>query len=403
MLNLPTTVGDLDQLIKDHVQEDLHLDYKESLALDKGKKGEIGKDISAFANSDGGVLIYGIVEDNNLPLKRDGGAEHSTYSREWLDQVISSNVTPRVEGIVISPIQITDERSYYVVEIPKSFRGPHQAPDKKYYRRFNFMNVPMEDYEISDVRNRRQIVPRLVDVNISIRHKSWVHLNIENVGEHAAEDVHFDLSPELLPWVEKGGLRLFKEGIKYFPPNRRFSFNYGFINALVHEGGELPSRFQIEVSYQHSGVGQRIRDVFHFDLMDYWGSSLQESELYEHGREMKEAIKKLTDEVSKLNNHISQIVPIAGPTGLDLSVSSVRNLHRVVAGDKQLYKINPSYQSYRVFIEVLSVDFHMACRLEDFFRRGNRSQGLGDVENMTEDLARRIDECFELTESSLKD
>jgi hypothetical protein len=48
-------------LIRDEVQESLTLDYKRSSALGKWntERNNLSKDISAFANSEGGMLIYG--------------------------------------------------------------------------------------------------------------------------------------------------------------------------------------------------------------------------------------------------------------------------------------------------------------------------------------------------------
>src|SRR5262249_53200340 len=52
-------------------------------------------------------------------------------------------------------------RHAYVLTIPQaSGRAPHQAPDKKYYKRQNFQSVPMEDYEIRDAL-RRATTPEL--------------------------------------------------------------------------------------------------------------------------------------------------------------------------------------------------------------------------------------------------
>ena len=70
MITQPTTVAEIDKLISDQVQEDLHLDYKESGAIHKTKKDDISKDVSAFANSDGGLLIYGVRERTSYQLRR---------------------------------------------------------------------------------------------------------------------------------------------------------------------------------------------------------------------------------------------------------------------------------------------------------------------------------------------
>lgn len=151
MLRLATT-ADLQCLIDDEIQESLTLDYKASASLAKDSKSrdELCKDVSAFANSAGGQIIYGIEEKDRLPTKIDAGSE---LTREWIEQVIGSNIQPRLQGLVITPIQLSAARYAYLLTIPAS-KTAHQAPDKKYYRRFNFESVPMHDYEIRDVMKR---------------------------------------------------------------------------------------------------------------------------------------------------------------------------------------------------------------------------------------------------------
>ena len=52
---------DLLSLISSQAQESLELEYKASGALDptNEKKSEISKDVSSFAHSAGGVIVYG--------------------------------------------------------------------------------------------------------------------------------------------------------------------------------------------------------------------------------------------------------------------------------------------------------------------------------------------------------
>lgn len=146
--------ADLQRLVEEELQESLSLDYKASPALSKDSKArdELCKDVSAMANSAGGQIIYGIEEKNQKPVRVDEG--NSTISREWIEQVIDSNVQPRMQGLVITPIQL--EKGFgYVITVPQSAsRGAHQAPDKKYYKRQNFQSVAMEDYEIRDIMRR---------------------------------------------------------------------------------------------------------------------------------------------------------------------------------------------------------------------------------------------------------
>ena len=61
--------------------ESIHIDYKAGKAL-SGKAKEISKDISAFANSDGGYVIYGVSEKEHLPTSIDEGVDHKAKGRK---------------------------------------------------------------------------------------------------------------------------------------------------------------------------------------------------------------------------------------------------------------------------------------------------------------------------------
>ena len=135
-------ISDIENLILNQVEENVHLDYKAADALQKtaGIKKEVSKDISAFANSDGGIVIYGVKEftesaKKHLPEKIDP-IDRNLISKEWLEQVINSNISPRIDGIKITPISIhtVKDKVVYVVEIPKS-NTAHQAGDQRYYKK----------------------------------------------------------------------------------------------------------------------------------------------------------------------------------------------------------------------------------------------------------------------------
>jgi Schlafen, AlbA_2 len=153
------TEQDVERMISDQVKESLTLDYKECDALGKAdsKKREISKDVSAFANSAGGTIVYGVIERNHLPEKIDAGYDPSEISREWLEQVINSTIQRRIDGIRINQIDLKKTnpgKVIYVVDIPQSLRAPHIASDHRYYKRFNFQSVYMEEYEVRDVSRR---------------------------------------------------------------------------------------------------------------------------------------------------------------------------------------------------------------------------------------------------------
>lgn len=147
-------IDDITALISNEAEESVHLDFKAAGALSKDdkKKAEIAKDVSAFANSDGGIIVYGIEEQEHKAhaLSYING---NTYTKEWLEQVIQDNIQRRIEGLEIFPIRYNGDitKSIYIVKIPRSSNTPHMSADKCYYKRNNFRSVKMEEYEVRDL------------------------------------------------------------------------------------------------------------------------------------------------------------------------------------------------------------------------------------------------------------
>ena len=79
------SIDDINSLIANEVEENIHLDYKASGALEKKdeKKSEIVKDVSAFANSDGGIIIYGLKEENHKPKELDS-VDGNIFTKEFI-------------------------------------------------------------------------------------------------------------------------------------------------------------------------------------------------------------------------------------------------------------------------------------------------------------------------------
>jgi hypothetical protein len=156
--------ADLQRLVDEGLEESLTLDYKDSRALtrDGGGPGELCKDVSALANSAGGQIVYGIEEDKatKKPRRVDDGVADPKVTREWIDQILNSRVQTRINGVTTARIDMGNGQFGYVISVPQTQTGPHQAPDGKYYKRFDLQSVPMHDYEIRDIM-RRSTTPDL--------------------------------------------------------------------------------------------------------------------------------------------------------------------------------------------------------------------------------------------------
>ena len=123
-------VDDLNELIKGQAEESIALEFKRADALEDlanrqsadRRKEEISKDVSAFANRTGGVIIYGIEEDDDepYPAKALSPINPTKCSKERLEQIIASRIKPPIQNLVIRPVQVGSDAYVYAVNIPAS-------------------------------------------------------------------------------------------------------------------------------------------------------------------------------------------------------------------------------------------------------------------------------------------
>lgn len=196
----------LEELKCQKVEENAFLEYKAADALHKsvGKKKEIAKDVSAMANSAGGIIIYGISEyqqndKKHLPEKYDP-VDRTEYPKEWLDQIINYNISPKIDGLIIHSIDLDSGPNdvAYVVEIPQSMTA-HQVTtdnDYRYYERANFEVVRMPDHRIRDVMNRGVAPNADVEFAYQIQQNrmNLLIIKIVNMGKQLIRYIKLDFS-----------------------------------------------------------------------------------------------------------------------------------------------------------------------------------------------------------------
>ena len=189
------TIEDIQSLIDIQAEENTYYEFKDARAIDDKQKAEISKDVSAFANADGGVIIYGLNEDRNTH-KAVGLSFVDTlkYSKEWLENVIHSNIHRKIDNLRIykvdNPHNINE--SIYIVKIPRSSNAPHMSSDNKFYKRANFKVIAMEEYEVRDSYYRTQhsvleiydwYIERVEVDNISAYSRYTLRAFVRNVGK----------------------------------------------------------------------------------------------------------------------------------------------------------------------------------------------------------------------------
>ena len=135
----------------------------------------LSKQVSAFTNGAGGLLIIGMRDDGSLDqgvnIQLKGG------TREWLEDVVSSSVTPLLKHFNVFEVAVDAEeppeqesdavpalgekqtiiRAIYIIDLPRSEEAPHQAKDHRYYLRVAGKSRPMSHLHLEDVIRRTSL------------------------------------------------------------------------------------------------------------------------------------------------------------------------------------------------------------------------------------------------------
>jgi hypothetical protein len=136
---------DIQALLDSKIEESMILDYKRQLSSNK----EIAKDLAAFANTEGGTIIYGVIDKDRKPMSfqwlSDKGIE------EKIQDIASNNIQPKLSGVVVIRFDNPDkiDEALYVVEVPKSPESPHMA-NERYYRRSGSTSRAMDNIQVKN-------------------------------------------------------------------------------------------------------------------------------------------------------------------------------------------------------------------------------------------------------------
>ncbi|MGB2807266.1 MAG: ATP-binding protein [Sedimentisphaerales bacterium] len=119
----------LQELIENRVPEDKTIDYKESLSLKKPtEKEKFLKHITAFANTAGGHIIYGMKEKKAIPTDLCGlTVDDFDTLKQTIENLIRDCVEPRLWGVLPQQVELANSKVAVVIRIPRSFNSPHMV------------------------------------------------------------------------------------------------------------------------------------------------------------------------------------------------------------------------------------------------------------------------------------
>jgi hypothetical protein len=160
--------ADVQPFLQQRIGENLTLDYKRELSTSSDSdRAELCKDVSALANSQGGMIIYGVDEDSTdrtpqLPPVGTPRTVGRQSVEEWASQVLRSGVQPPLDFEMDTfDYGGGPDRCVLVVRTNASPSAPHMVTLKaanryygRFYRRSNYESRIAEEYEVREMLER---------------------------------------------------------------------------------------------------------------------------------------------------------------------------------------------------------------------------------------------------------
>ncbi|MCP1540148.1 AlbA family DNA-binding domain-containing protein [Methylorubrum extorquens] len=160
----------IQRLIQERTQEGLQLDFKQKGrpshgAFEDNDKKILAKAVSGFANSAGGLIVWGInaekvdgVDCAQLPAAPIAHIEQFASEATTL---VAQLIQPKHDGVHIAPIRSAsgDGSGYLLIYVERSERRPHRSEargQKQYFKRAGDSFFEMEHYDIVDALSRNR-------------------------------------------------------------------------------------------------------------------------------------------------------------------------------------------------------------------------------------------------------
>jgi hypothetical protein len=231
-------------------QESVHLDCKllGKAELADDDKRNLARAISGFANSEGGIILWGVeAKRNNEGIDcviSSPGIAKVRLALSRLVELTPEAVDPPVDGVEHRAItRRAASRGFLATLVPPSDGGPHMAKLglNRYYKRNGTSFLTMEHYDIADMFGRRQRPVLKIAWRVELGGGGpRIIVGLENTGRGAASAPFLSLRLDKGPfacsqWGLTGGGA---EGMRRRPtPSRGYHTTYAEgADFVIHPG-----------------------------------------------------------------------------------------------------------------------------------------------------------------------
>lgn len=357
---LPQTLSDILEMKDRGDSESATLEFK-SCRLFNQKNDKVfetlSKEITAFANSIGGVLIIGVEEDEHRAISEVDPITDNKKHESWIEDGLLSRISPNLH-FSITKIE-AGEGFLLVINVPASRNAPHQSADKRYYARRLFRVDQLLAFEIDDIR--RRAVASSGGANLSVVFRGGaVSFEIENTGIGPIFDIGItiegiDNDALAREWTPGLG-RPYTDPFKIIQPKEKRSFlGAGFEFFEKH----LEDRMAVTLHYTDEDEKPQVKTYTYY-LKDFYSTARlrrPQEEIIEKG---VQNLEKLERTIARLQGDIHKIRESAFfPSGFNLSKTTLS----ILSGEKDV-KWPGGALSFQALAEILEVDFETALKIQ---------------------------------------
>ncbi|MCH8183125.1 MAG: ATP-binding protein [Proteobacteria bacterium] len=162
------TEADLDELVAERVAEGKTLEFKAARTGNRDSdRNEFLADISSFANSSGGHIVYGVREEQGVAAEICGIPDFNPDAQILrLQNLARDGIRHRIPNLGFGAVQLENGSHCLIIDIPKSWNPPHQVVRQNQFR---FYGRHTNGKYLLDVDEIRTIVSLSSEISERIR------------------------------------------------------------------------------------------------------------------------------------------------------------------------------------------------------------------------------------------
>lgn len=244
---------DVQGLVEKGVEENRRLDFKRTIDLNnRDAQVELLRDIVALANTEGGLLIYGIREGEEDQAGVAVGIEGILGSADDLtlmvDSLLRDNVDERIPGVLQRSVPLPGGKFVHLIRVPASHLAPHMVANirttsPRFFARANTSNEPMTARQVKDLARRQDAAVERAAARITAR--------VELLRKEASDRKH-SFTNEKAP-ENQAVLHI----VPLFPPSRGWGYEDSEVRSRLLTVRNFGYQAPFELEYTQHGAFQR--------------------------------------------------------------------------------------------------------------------------------------------------